>query len=170
MRMWTGMNVFQWEHKREWQMADGASQFVRAEGALLVPGFSSLSVFFRRESQSVAGAFTLHLWTAPIYFQPLDTDFSANPKAYLYELAVSPQTISTTGSGTGAQVFGGQISAAQPMGSMLFWEIRNSTGQTASIIGDIYVVPNHTGSMVLTRIGRTVDGPDSGQPSLLKDR
>ena len=39
MRNWTGMNVCQWEHSRRWEIAAGLGEFVRAEGALLLPGF-----------------------------------------------------------------------------------------------------------------------------------
>lgn len=171
MRAWTGQNVFQWEHKRRWDLPQAGTEMCRADGALMLPGFSSLSVFFRRDSQSVAGAFNLVLWTAPIFFRPLDEDtFAANPAQFLYKLATGPANpISTAGTGTGAHVFGGLITDGQPMGSLLFWQIENATGQAASIVADIYVVPNHRGTMTLDRVSRTVDvtDPAGGQPGAI---
>ncbi len=164
MRNWTGMNVCQWEHSRRWEIAAGLGEFVRAEGALLLPGFVSLSVFFRRASQT-ASTVELVLWTAPIYFRPLDEDnFSNNPAQYLLPLVVEPAT-GLQMTGTGAQVFGARIAPAQAMGSLLFWQLKNTGGSTAIVVGDIYVVPNHQGTMTLTDVRRTVDlggGPGMG--------
>lgn len=168
MQMWTGMGVFQWEHKRTWSLAAtgqaGDREICRAEGALLVPGFSSLSVFFRRESQSAVGEFEISVWTAPIWFRPLDEDnLSSTPEAYLYKLTVAPATgLNTGNSGTTARVFGAQIADAQPMGSLLFWQVKNNIASAQSITGDLYVVPNHTGTMMLGRLGRVMDGTGLG--------
>lgn len=170
MRMWTGNGVMQWENSRMWNL-NGASEFCRADGALLVPGgFTSLSVFFRRVSQT-AGTFELRLWTAPIYFKLLDDDVNVNNAgATLLNLAVEP-TAGLQITGTGPQVFGARIAPAQAMGSMLFWEMKNTVA-AGVLVGDLYVVPNHAGSATVSRLGRTVDGASNEAPALvsLRDR
>ncbi len=164
MKNWTGMNVFQWEHSRRWDLAAGANEFVRAEGALMLPGFVTLSVFFRRASQT-ASTIELALWTAPLYTRPLDEDnFSNNPAQYLLPLTLQPAT-GLQMTGTGAQVFGARLAPEQAVGSLLFWQLKNTGGAQSVIVGDIYVVPNHAGSMMLTEVRRTIDagtGPSHG--------
>lgn len=164
MRMWTGQGAFMWESGRKWTL-DGASEFCRGDGALLLPGgFSSLSVFFRRYSQS-AGTFTLNLWTAPIFFKLLDDPIETNNAAsQLYPLAMAPTAglQMTTG---GAQVFGAKVAPDQPMGTLLFWEMKNTTA-AGTIVGDIFVVPNFTGTMASAQISRTVDGSDMQMSSI----
>lgn len=163
MRSWNGTGVYQWEHTRKWELASGASDFCRAEGALLVPGgFRSLSFFVRRQSQSASATFELFIWTAPIYFKPLDEEItSSNASQYLLQLTLEPsgglQMTSTT-----AKVFGARLKDDQPMGSLLFWEMKNSSGATYNIVADLYVVPNHIGMATMPRVGRMVDGADGG--------
>lgn len=154
MNRWTGKGVYQWENSRQWTL-NAASEFCRADGALVVPGFSSMSIFFRRVSQS-AGTFELCIWTAPIYFKLLDDNIDTNTASQLlYKLTLQPGT-GLQMTGTAAQVFGAKIATDQPMGSVLFWEIKNTVA-SGTLIGDIYVVPNATGSIAPPPIERTVD-------------
>lgn len=159
----SGAGVIQWEHHRTWQLdlAAVGSEFCRAEGALVLPGgFSSWSVFFRRSAQTGAGSrFDLLLWTAPIFFQTLDTPITP---ATAPQLLLPVTTLPTTGlqmliGAGGPLVFAGKIATDQPMGSLLFWEMRNLLFP-GTITGDIYLVPNHTGTVTMPRIARTVDG------------
>ena len=163
MHRYTGQGVFQWEHSRQWVL-NATSEYCRAEGALVLPGFTSLSIFFRRSSQT-AGTFTLKLWTAPIYFRLLDDPIDANNiQALLYPLALEPAA-GLTMTGTTAKVFGARIAPNQPMGSLLFWEMEN-TMASGTLIGDIYVVPNFAGSTAQPSITRAVEvaaGGGSGQ-------
>lgn len=163
MRMWTGQGVFQWEHNRRWTL-DGASEFCRADGALVTPGFSSLSVFVRRASQTAGSTFELLLWTAPIYFKLLDEPIdSTSAPQLLYKLSLAPVPLQMTD--TTAKVFGARIAPTEPMGSVLFWEMKH-TGTAGTLVGDIYVVPNYVGTTAHAQISRTVDlGSDGGQPS-----
>jgi hypothetical protein len=138
MRMWTGKGAFQWESSRKWDLNAG-SEFCRGDGAVLVPaGLQSFSVFFRRASQS-AGTFTLRLHTAPVYMQLLDSEMT----------------------GTGARVYGARLDPNQAMGTILFWEVANS-GSPGMLVGDIYLVPNHMGSITLPKFSRTVGDSDQG--------
>lgn len=169
MRSWNGSGVHQWEHTRRWELASGASEFCRAEGAILLPGgFRSLSFFVRRQSQS-ASTFELNVWTTPIYFKPLDEAIdSSNASQYLLQLTLEPSGgLSMTG--TAAKVFGARLQDTQPMGSLLFWEMKNTGGASASIVADVYIVPNHAGTMTLSRLGRTVDTGDNGLPTSLQN-
>jgi len=155
--------VFQWEASRRWDL-DGTSEFCRADNALLVPGgFSSISVFFRRVSQT-ADTFTLTLWTAPLWTRLLDDEITAsNAAASLLSLEVQPSNgLSMTG--TGAQVFGARIDPSQAMGSLLFWQVAKTSG-AGLLVGDLYLVPNHAGSMTSPRFGRTVNGPSNEGPT-----
>ncbi|MCK6531232.1 hypothetical protein L6R50_27940 [Myxococcota bacterium] len=167
MRYWTGSGVFQWEHTRQWQLPISSSEFTRAEGALLLPGgFSSLSAFFRRQSQSGDGPVTLRLWTTPVFFKPLDEAITATTAPqYLFELSYEDgQSISMdTQTTSGARVFAARIGASQPMGSLLFWEMRNTDDTAvATVVGDLYLVANHAGVLSLPRIGRMVESGDAG--------
>jgi len=162
MRSWNGVGVYQWEHTRRWELASGVSEFCRAEGALVVPGgFRSLSFFVRRQSQS-ASTFELFIWTTPIYFKPLDeTIDSTTAPQYLLQLSLEPSGgLSLTS--TAAKVFGARLQDNQPMGSLLFWEMKNTGGASANVVADIYVVPNHVGMLSLPKMGRTVDAGDGG--------
>jgi hypothetical protein len=158
MRMWTGADVFQWEHSRKWDL-NSTSEFCRADGALILPGgFRSLSIFFRRVSQS-AGTFEIFLYTAPLYFKLLDDEMTSNNAIQLlYKLSLKPST-GLQMTGTGAQVFAAQIDPDQPMGSLLFWEIKNTIA-AGTLVGDLYIVPNHSGMMTMPRISRTLEVGD----------
>lgn len=160
MRYWNGLGVYQWEHTRRWELTAGTSEFTRAEGALLVPGgLSSLSFFVRRQSQS-ASTFELSIWTTPVFFKPLDEVIdSTTASQYLLELTLEPAS-SLSLTGTAMKVFGGKIKSDQPMGSLLFWEMANTGGSNANMIGDIYVVPNHIGVASGTRLSSAADGMD----------
>jgi hypothetical protein len=162
--MFTGAGAFQWEHHRTWQ-SNAASESCRAEGALHLPdGFASWSVFFRRGAQT-AGTFELLLWTTPIYFQTLDTLIdSATASATLLPVGLTPSG-GLLMTGTSAKVFGAKIGSDQPMGSLLFWEVRNTVA-AGVLTGDIYLVPNHTGTVTLPRVGRTVDASGQAMPGL----
>lgn len=169
MRAWSGLGTFQWEHTRRWELASAGSEYTRAEGALLVPGgFDSFSFFFRRASATV-GTFELFLWTAPVFFKPLDEAIDDNTaESHLFKL-VFDQPTSMQFTGTTAKVFGGRLKANQPMGCLLFWQMKNTGGAAGSIVGDLYIVANHSGTMTLPRIGRTIDdvtSPIGGPPSL----
>lgn len=155
-------NTFQWEHKRRWDIAGNSFEFCRAEGALLVPGFRDFSIFFRRESQS-ASTFELALWTAPVFFRPLDESFDNNPNAWLVPVALAPNAISMTG--TGAEVFAATVSPSQPVGTMLFWQMKNTTSTAGQIVGDIYLVANHSGVVSLPRFVRTMEATSGTQGS-----
>lgn len=159
MRMWTGQGAFQWEHSRQWAL-NNASEFCRGDGALVLPGgFGSLSIFFRRHSQS-GGTFELRLWTAPIFFKLLDDLIDAsNAAAQLYPLTLTPSTGLTMVQG-GAEVFGAKLDTNQPMGTLLFWQVINTAAEAGTIVGDIFVVPNYTGTMATPQLSRTVDGSD----------
>lgn len=147
--------AIQWEHRRIWDLPASSSEFVLAEGALALPGgFSSLSAFFRRSGQS-GGQFNLTLWTAPVYFKPLDFDFSNSADQYLWPLSW------TVGSalqmtGTSAKVFGWRINDVDPIGTLLFWQMENADASRQSITGDLYVVPNHRGTVSFPGVDRTV--------------
>lgn len=147
--------AIQWEHRRVWDLPATSSEFVLAEGALALPGgFSSLSVFFRRSAQS-GGQFNLVLWTTPIFFNPLDFDFSNTPDQYLWPLSWTVGTALQM-TGTGAKVFGGRIGDTEPIGTLLFWQMENDTASRQSITGDLYVVPNHRGTVSFPSVDRTV--------------
>jgi hypothetical protein len=160
MRMWTGKGAFQWESSRKWDLNAG-SEFCRGDGAVLVPaGLQSFSVFFRRASQS-AGTFTLRLHTAPVYMQLLDSEITANnAAATLLPLTVQPLS-GLEMTGTGARVYGARLDPNQAMGTILFWEVANS-GSPGRLVGDIYLVPNHMGSITLPKFSRTVGDSDQG--------
>lgn len=167
MRMWTGQGAFQWESSRQWVATTvGSSEFCRGDGALLLPGgFSSFSVFFRRHSQT-AGTFTLRLWTAPIFFKLLDDVIdTSNASTQLFNLATLPSN-GLEMDQTGARVYAAKVDPDQPMGTLLFWEMKNS-GATGTIVGDIFVVPNYTGTMATPQIARTLDGSEM-QASLIR--
>lgn len=143
---------------RRWEMAAAGVELVRAEGALQIQGLSSFSVFFRRASQSSGATFELTLWTTPIFFRPLDDDFQSTPTQYLRQITMDPvDPIPLAGQGTGAQVFGGKVKEGQPVGTLLFWQMKNAGGASASIVGDIYVVPNSIVVVTTPRISRTLD-------------
>lgn len=168
MRTWNGSGVFQWEHVRQWKLAANTSNFTRDEGALMVPGaLTTFSLFFRRQSQTASTTFELQLWTAPIFFKPLDeTIDSISAPQYLM-----PVKLETGGSGSlsmvagaggpgPAQVFGARFKEGEPMGSLLFWEMKNTTPGMGDgdIVGDIYLVPNNSGVISGANFGRVVDG------------
>jgi hypothetical protein len=156
MQCWNGEGVFQWEHMRKWDLATLTSEIVRAEGAVVMPGgLTSWSVFFRRQSQS-AGTFDLFLYTTPIFFKPLDEDITQAITQYALLLALDPAGALTM-TGTAAKIFGGKLKSDQPMGTLLFYEMKNQGGAQANIVGDIYLVPNHAGMLSQPRIAKTVD-------------
>ena len=156
MKRWSGSGVFQWEHIRKWDLAAGANEICRAEGALLVPGgLRSFSIFFRRNNQS-GGTMELALWTSPIFYEPLDDDFTAAPVGKLFQLAMEP-TGNLSMTGTAAQVFAARLQDDQPMGTMLFWQMKNTGATLENITGDIYIVPNHSAVLSFPTIGRTAD-------------
>jgi len=161
MRAWNGSGVFQWEHVRQWNLAASASVFSRAEGALMVPGaLTSFSIFFRRQSQS-ASTFALQLWTTPIFFKPLDEVIDSTTAPYYLMkvgLETADGTLSMAVGGGGAQVFGARFKEGQPMGTLLFWEMKNGVAADATISGDIYLVPNNSGVISGASFGRMVDG------------
>ena len=148
MRAWNGSGVFQWEHVRQWNLTASTSIFSRAEGALMVPGaLTSFSLFFRRQSQS-ASTFALQLWTTPIFFKPLDEVIDSTTAPYYLmktSLATADGTLSMAS--TGAQVFGARLKDGEPMGTLLFWEMKNGPAADANIVGDIYLVPNNSGTI-----------------------
>lgn len=156
MKSWNGLGVYQWEYTRKWDVAGASSEFVRADGALALPGgFNALSFFFRRQSQT-NGPFELAIWTAPIYFRNLDDLIDPNNASQsLLQIALEPAT-GLQMSGTAAQVFGARSRADNPMGTLLFWQMKN-TGTTGSIVGDLYVVPNHIGALSSPSLARFVE-------------
>ena len=169
MLQWNGAGSFQWEHQRTWDIPASGAQMVLAEGALCLPGgFRSLSFFFRRISQS-GPPVDLEIWTAPVFFQPLDDDFSANPENFLRQVTIEPSNaLQLSDLDTPAQrVYGGRIKDDQPVGTLLFWRMNNpDTTTAAKIVGDIYVVSNHIGVATGSHIGRTVDA--GGRPPTRK--
>jgi hypothetical protein len=62
---------------------------------------------------------------------------------------------------TGAQVFGARFKGGEPMGTLLFWEMKNGVAADATISGDIYLVPNNSGTISGASFGRMVDA-DAG--------
>jgi hypothetical protein len=159
MYAWSGSGSIQWEHVRAWDLAASASEWVRGEGALSVPGgFTSLSVFFRRKSQTASTTVELKLYTDPIYFQPLEDDIAQNALGDLLQLTMEP-TSGLSMTGTGAQVFGARVAPAQAIGSLLFWRLHNTATGTANIVGDIYIVANHLGVASFPTLSRAVEPP-----------
>lgn len=161
MKFWSGSGGFQWEHVRTWNLGLNASEFVRAEGALVLPGgLTTLSAFVRKVTITGGATFELLLWTAPIYFNTLDTNLDANNASnYLLQLSTDP-TSALVMSGTTPQVYGAKIKSDQPMGTLLFWQIKNTIAAGA-LTADIYIVANHAGMLSLPRLVRTVDIGDS---------
>ncbi len=160
MRAWNGQGTFQWEHVRQWGVVAGASSFPRAEGAVLVPGgLSTFSLFFRRQAQS-GSTFELYLWTAPVYFKPLDQDIDATtaPQHLLkLELDLGGGATGIVMTGTTTQVFGARLKGNQPMGSLLFWELKNAGVADATIVGDLYLVPSSFGMIAGATFARPLE-------------
>ncbi|MDP2308176.1 MAG: hypothetical protein Q8P18_19305 [Pseudomonadota bacterium] len=169
MSSWIGTGAFQWEHTRKWHLATSGVEITRAEGALVIPGgVDSLSFFFRRASQDSGTNFTLGVATSPIYFKPLDEVMDTTAAdAYLFGLEFGAATALNmdASNGTSPKLFAGRLKPGQPMGSLLFWRMVNE-GSAGGVVGDLYVVANHSGVMTQPRILRTVDGVESNAMSL----
>jgi hypothetical protein len=163
MRVWSGSGVFQWESTRTWSLAasggPSASEFVRTTGALCIPGgFGGISVFFRRAS-ATTDQMKLRIWTAPLFYKPLDEDITVtNAVQYLYELTLDPAIgLNMSSFGTGPRVFAARIKPDQPVGTLLYWQMENLVAAPHSVMGDILLVPNHIGTMTFPGFARTTD-------------
>ena len=161
---WTGNGAIQWEHQRVWDLDAGAKEMCLAEGALSMPaGFLSWSIFVRKTDLVGATTMELELWTAPIFYQPLDTDIAQAPGEQLYQLTMEPATgLQMTGGGKG--VFAAKLKSDQPMGTLLFWRMHNTGGSNnGRLTADIFIVPNFAGVTTSAPIGRTVQ---TGAPAV----
>lgn len=159
MKMWTGDGAFQWEAGRTWNLAQNAGEFCRGEGALLVPsGLTSFSVFLRQRSHTgTDSVFTLKLWTTPLYFNLLDTDISSTASEYLVSVATTAPVAAIAADIGLARMYGSAVKGGEPMGTVLFWEVR-CTAAAGVLVGDISLVANHAGIVTGPRFRRTLDG------------